>query len=305
MVVSILAILVVPAGLTLHRIRIAPAVDPTISNPSPLGYTVSLLLFAFPIGAIAFWFLPREGVKVSQKAFAWTIGLLFPIGAALDFFFARRFFTYSNPAATVGWIAPALGGGVPVEEYAFYFTGFMAVLLIYIWLDEYWLTAYSVPVNSATRTDFSRLVRFHPLSLILAIVLAAAAIAFRLIFVKAPGFPGYFLFLVVGALGPSALLLPAAMPVINWRAFSITSLMILLISLLWEATLGVPYRWWGFQDTQMIGIYITAWSRLPIEEIFVWISVTFATVIVYEILRRWKSSGKHARHAFFGSSSAQ
>lgn len=305
MVLSILAILVIPAGLTLHRVRIAPSVDPLIVNPSPYGYTVSLLLFILPIVAIAFWFLPREGVKISQGAFAWTIGLLFPVGAALDFFFARSFFTYSNPQATLGWTAPALGGGVPVEEYVFYFTGFVAVLLIYIWLDEYWLTAYSVPVDSATRTDFDRLLHFHPWSLILAILLAAAAIAFRVAFVRTPGFPGYFLFLVAGALGPSAALLPAAKAVINWRAFSITSLMILLISLLWEATLGVPYRWWGFQDTQMMGIHITAWSNLPIEEIFVWISVTFATVIVYEIVRRWKSSGKSARRAFFGSPSAQ
>ncbi len=305
MTLSILAVIAVPAGLTLHRVRVAPAVDATIANPSPYGYTVSLLLFVLPIAAIALWFLPHEGVKVSKTAFTWTIGLLFPIGAGLDFFFARRFFTYSNPAATLGWTAPALGGGVPVEEYLFYFTGFVVILLIYIWLDEYWLAAYSVPVNSATRTDFARLLQFHPWSLILAIVLASAAIAYRLAFVKVPGFPGYFLFLVIGALGPSAALLPAAMPVINWRAFSITSLMLLLISLLWEVTLGVPYRWWGFQDAQMIGIHITAWSYLPIEEIFVWISVTFATVIVYEIVRRWKSSGKRARHAFFGSSSAQ
>ena len=131
-------------------------------------------------------------------------------------------------------------------------------------------------------------------------MLASAAIAYRLAFVKVPGFPGYFLFLVIGALGPSAALLPAAMPVINWRAFSITSLMLLLISLLWEVTLGVPYRWWGFQDAQMIGIHITAWSYLPIEEIFVWISVTFATVIVYEIVRRWQASGKKMLHALAG-----
>ncbi|MFC5861362.1 hypothetical protein ACFPT7_03565 [Acidicapsa dinghuensis] len=302
---SILAMIAVPAGLTLHCVRIAPSVETSIANPSPYGYTVSLLLFIVPITAIALWFLPREGVKISQKAFNWTIGLLFPIGAALDFFFARRFFTYSNPAATLGWTAPALGGGVPAEEYVFYFTGFVAVLLIYIWLDEYWLKAYSVSVDSSTRTDFKKLLRFHPLSLILAIVLAAAAVIFRLAFVKSPGFPEYFLFLIAGALGPSAALLPSAMPVINWRAFSITSLVILLISLLWEATLGVPYHWWGFQDAQMVGIYIAAWSNLPIEEIFVWISVTFATVIVYEIVRRWKSSGKRASHAFFGSPSAQ
>jgi hypothetical protein len=81
---------------------------------------------------------------------------------------------------------------------------------------------------------------------------------------------------------------------------SLTAVLIVLISLLWEATLGVPYGWWGFQDAQMIGIRITAWSRLPIEEICVWIAVTYATAIVYEILRRWKSSGKRAKHAFFG-----
>ena len=53
---------------------------------------------------------------------------------------------------------------------------------------------------------------------------------------------------MIGALGPSAALLPAAMPVINWRAFSLAVFIILLISLLWEATLAVPYGWWGFQD---------------------------------------------------------
>jgi hypothetical protein len=88
--------------------------------------------------------------------------------------------------------------------------------------------------------------------------------------------------------------------VINWRALSLTAVVILLISLLWEATLGVPYGWWGFQDGQMIGIRITAWSRLPVEEIFVWIAVTYSTAIVYETVRRWKASGKRARHAFFG-----
>jgi len=189
---------------------------------------------------------------------------------------------------------------VPVEEYVFYFTGFVAVLLIYIWLDEYWLAAYTIPVDSTTRTSFTRLLRFHPKSLIWALVLIAAAILYRWAFVKTPGFPGYFTALVIGALGPSAALLPSALPVINWRAFSLTAILILLISLLWEATLGVPYGWWGFQDAQMIGIRITAWSRLPIEEIFVWLGVTYATAIVYEIVRRWKSSGKRATHAFLG-----
>jgi lycopene cyclase domain-containing protein len=132
-------------------------------------------------------------------------------------------------------------------------------------------------------------------------VLIAAAIVFRKFFVPEPGFPGYFVFLVVGALGPSAILLPSALPVINWRALSLTLFFILLMSLMWEATLGIPYGWWGFQDAQMLGIRITAWSRLPIEEVVVWIAVTYATAIVYEVIRRWQASGRRMRHAFLGA----
>jgi hypothetical protein len=36
------------------------------------------------------------------------------------------------------------------------------------------------------------------------------------------------------------------MPVINWRALSLTLFIILPTNLLWEATLGVPYGWRGF-----------------------------------------------------------
>src|SRR6202035_5145456 len=102
-------------------------------------------------------------------------------------------------------------------------------------------------IDAAERTDFARLLRFHPLSLFWALALIAAAVLYRSTIVRTPGFPGYFVFLVLGAMLPSAALLPSALPVINWRAFSLTVLIVLLISLVWEATLGVPYGWWGFQ----------------------------------------------------------
>jgi len=280
LVMAMVGMIAVPAALTLHTVRAPAQVGSPAADLSPYGYTVSLLLFIVPILAVGFWLVPREGVKISKKAFVRTIGLLFPLGAALDFFFARSFFTFPNPAATLRLTAPALGGGVPVEEYVFYFTGFVAVLLLYIWLDEYWLAAYSVPATARERAEFDRLLRFHPQSLVWAVLLIAAAILYRWTQVSEPGFPGYFIFLVIGALGSSAALLPSAMPVINWRAFSLTLFIILLTSLLWEATLGVPYGWWGFQDAEMLGVRITAWSRLPIEEVCVWIAVTYATVIV-------------------------
>jgi hypothetical protein len=298
-VVAVMVSLVaVPAALTLHTVRVPAVVDPLLANPTPHGYTISLLLFLFPAAALLLWLFPNEGVHLHKRAFLWTIGLLFPVGAALDFFFAHLFFTYGNKAATLGITAPALGGGVPIEEYVFYLSGFIADLLFYIWLDAYWLAAYSVP--SGERVDFKRLLRFHPWSLVWAVVLIGGAILYRHASVPAPGFPGYFLFLVLAAMLPSAALLPEALPVINWRAFSLALFLILLISLIWEVTLGLPYRWWGFQPQQMIGISITAWGYLPIEEIFVWITVTYATVIFYEIIRRWKSSGRSAKGAFLG-----
>jgi hypothetical protein len=301
LVIGILVMIAIPAALTLHTARVAPSVDPAAPNLTPYGYTISLLLFIVPILAISIWFLPNEGVHISRKSFWRTIVLLFPLGALLDFFFARFFFVFPNTDATLRIKAPALGGGVPVEEYLFYFTGFIAVLLIYIWLDEYWLAAYSIPVTEARRIKFERLLCFHPESLILGIALVAGAILFRHFVVGTPGFPGYFVFLVIGALGPSALLFPSALPVINWRAFGLTFFVILLISLLWEATLALPYRWWGFREEQMLGISITAWSRLPIEEVVVWCAVTYATTIVYETVRRWQASGKGLMCAFRGA----
>ena len=296
-----LAMISVPAWFALHRVRVSSPAIPLSPDPSPYGYTVSLLLFVVPIIVIAFWFIPQEDLKISRKAFWWTIGLLFPLGALLDFLFASSFFRFPNPGATLGIKAPALGSWVPVEEYIFYFTGFVAVLLLYIWFDEYWLSAYTVPQTAEERSSFDRLLRLHPESLILAIVLIAGAILCRRYIAGDPsGFPGYFIFLVLGALLPSATLFPSARPVINWRALSLTMFMILLISLLWEVTLALPYGWWNFQDNAMIGLRVTAWSRLPIEEVFVWIAVTWATVIVYEIVKRWKASGKPARYAFLG-----
>ena len=304
LVVAMLAMIAVPAGLTLHTVHLSALNPATAATPnaSPYGYTVSLLLFLIPILAIAVWFLPQEGVKVSRKSFAWTIGLLFPIGAALDFFFARYFFTFPNQNATLGIKAPALGAPVPIEEYLFYLTGFLCVLLLYVWLDEYWLAAYNVESESAQRKQFHRLLRFHPESILLAVVLVAAAILYKKHFSPSPiGFPGYFIFLALAALVPSAALLPSVRPVINWRAFSLASFFILLVSLMWEATLAIPYGWWSFRPEQMLGIRITAWGDLPIEEVCLWIAVTYATVIVYETVKCWQASGKSLLHALLGS----
>jgi hypothetical protein len=296
---AMLAMVIVPAAITLSSVH-SSALNPNIpADATPHGYTISLLLFLVPSLAIVLWFVPQEGLKISQHALAWSVAILFPMGALLDFFFAQYFFVYPNASATLGIKAPALGGGVPIEEYAFYLMGFIAVLLLYIWLDEYWLAAYTIPAKAAERVTFHRLLRFHPASLILAILLIASALLYEKL--AATGrFPGYFIFLVLFALLPSTALLPTARPVINWRALSLTMFMMLITSLLWEVTLALPYNWWNFKEHQMLGIRIKAWAGLPIEEVYVWIAVTYTSIIVYEIVKRWKASGRSARHAFLG-----
>jgi len=144
LVVAMLAMVAVPAGIALHTVRIPAPTQIPPADATPYGYTVSLLLFIIPIIVIGWWFVPQEGIKIPKRAFSRTISVLFIAGCALDYFFANRFFTYRNPAATLRIPAPALGGPVPIEEYVFYLTGFIAVLLIYA-------GAFSLPPDSQAR----------------------------------------------------------------------------------------------------------------------------------------------------------
>ena len=296
-----LAMVGVPAGLTLRTVESPGTLQVVSPDPTPYGYTVSLLMFVVPILAIFGWFATRREMRISKRAFWWTLGILVPLGFGLDFFFANRFFLFPNEGATLGIGAPALGGPVPVEEYLFYFTGFMAVLLIYVWLDEFWLSAYNRLDYEAEGKKITRLTRFHPASLGVARGLIALAVVYKKMFSGSPqGFPGYFTVLTALAFVPSAGLFASARPFINWRAFSLTLFLVVLISLVWEATLAIPYGWWGYQAAQMTGVFVGAWAQLPIEAVCVWIAVNYATVIIYEILKLWLASGRTARESFLG-----
>ncbi len=249
--------------------------------------------------------MPAEGVEIPKRAFWRTIAILGPLGCALDIFFASRFFTFSNKGATLGIDTPVVGGYVPIEEYVFYFSGFVAVLLIYLWLNEYWLSAYAVPDYKNESRQIRRLLRFHPASLIAGVVLIAGSVLYKKFISHSPeGFPAYFTVLVLGAMVPSMSFFDSARRLINWRAFSLTIFMILLISMFWEATLAVPYGWWGFQPSQMLGLFIGAWAGLPVEEVFVWLAVTFATTIVFEIVKICLASEKTVKISLLGPPSA-
>ena len=58
-VVAMLAMIAIPAAITLHAVHEPVPLVPVNQHSTPHGYTVSLLLFVFPIAVIAGWFLPR------------------------------------------------------------------------------------------------------------------------------------------------------------------------------------------------------------------------------------------------------
>jgi hypothetical protein len=299
-VLGMLAMIVIPAAIALHSVT-HPAALQVQPNASPHGYTWSLLLFMIPIVVIAVWFLPSEGLEIPQRAFWRTIGILVPIGCLLDVIFAQWFFLFPNRQATLGIDAPAFGHWVPLEEYAFYLMGFITILLLYVWLSEYWLAAYTVEDYRGEAKALPKLLQFHPTSLIVGVLLIAAAIAYKRWFSEVgEGLPGYFIVLVAGGLIPSISFYAVTRRFINWRALSLTMFFILLVSMLWEATLALPYGWWNYQHGAMMGVFIGAWSGLPIEAVMVWLAVTYGTVILFEAVKIWQASDRPARQMFLG-----
>lgn len=294
-------VLIVPTALTLRSV-----VDPGVLNvasddPTPYGYTWSLLLFIVPVIVLGLWLSRLPAQRFVRRAFWYTLAVLVPLGFVLDLAFGNAFFVFTNHGATLGLNIPAVGGPLPMEEFVFYLTGFMAALLSYIWADEYWMRAYNVPDYQQAAQGIVRIAWFHLPSVLLGVVLIAAAVVYKRYFSASPeGFPWYFTYLTLAALVPSAALFQTAKVFINWRAFSFTFYLMLLISLLWEVTLAVPYGWWGFRPEAMIGVYIDAWHGLPIEEPLVWMAVSYTTVIVYEVIKIWLALGVGAKQAFFG-----
>jgi hypothetical protein len=300
-VAGIITTLTIPAILTLRSVRVPQAVVPVEVNPSPLGYTRSLSLFVVPVAVLAWWFLRHPEYRFQRRAFGITLAGLVPLGFLLDILFGHAFFTFENRAATLGVEVPVVGGSVPVEEFAFYALGFLTMLLLYIWCDEYWLGAYNVPDYRAEAQGIGRVVRFHLPSLLIGLALAVAGVVYKWSFSGTAGVvPGYYLFLVATALVPSMFLFPTALPFINWRALSFTYFLLQLVSLLWEATLAAPYQWWGYRSEQMLGLEIGAWSGLPIEAVVVWMASTYTTVISYEVVKVVVALDRPWSEALFG-----
>ncbi len=298
---QIIVIVAIPATLTLMTVEDPGTLKLSTDDPTPLGYTWSLLLFLLPMLYLAWWFLRHPRITFQKKSFWTALAILVPLGFILDILFAHTFFTFQNTGAVTGIDIPGLGGGIPVEEFIFYITGFVFVLLLYIWCDEYWMAAYNRSDYATGLQESGKILKFHKESVILAVVLLALAVIYKKLISGTPGFPLYYTYLLLASFVPSAGFYLSVRKFINWRAFSFAFLLVMLISLMWEATLASPYGWWGYKHQAMTGIFIGAWSQLPVEAVFVWLAVTFTTVIIYEVVKLWQASGRSLKEALVGA----
>jgi hypothetical protein len=99
---------------------------------------------------------------------------------------------------------------------------------------------------------------------------------------------------------PTFLLLRGVAPFVNWRAFGFTYPILMLISVMWEATLGVPYDWWNYHHHQMLGIRFFAWSNLPLEAVLLWLVIAWDCILVYETFRVIGHMNRPVLEALFG-----
>jgi hypothetical protein len=291
--IAITAVLAIPFVLTLQTItQPRSVVSDLAANPTPHGYTWSLSLFIVPVVVLAVWLARRWESRIQNRAFWLTTLVISGSGILLDVFFGLSFFTFPNHDAVLGIcfsgysFADGWHKTIPIEEIGFYTFGVLAVLLVYVWGDEFWFAAYNIDDRPRRNTRFRQVISFHLSSAVFGVVVFLLGFLYKKYGPHADhdGFPGYFLFLTLVALTPSILFFPVASPFINWRAFSLGFVFILLVSLFWEATIAVPYQWWGFQPRHMLGLFINGFCGLPVEEPLLWLGVTWATVIIYETI---------------------
>jgi hypothetical protein len=269
---------------------------------------VSLLLFLLPVVVLAIFHMFRPKHHTHRSALLASSGIIAVFGFVLDLFFGHTFFTFKNEAATLGIRLPAWNWAtwqwvpsyLPVEEFAFYILGGLFVITSYLWFSEYWLQDYEPHEYKESAHALGPLVQISWRSFLVWVALLALGLVYKRVGPSPKGVAGYFIFLMVLGFLPSFLFLRAVARFVNWRAFAGAFAALMLVSLMWEATLGVPYDWWNYKGEQMLGIHIQAWSGLPLEAVLLWLVIAWDCIIAFEIFRVYFHMDRRPMQALFG-----
>lgn len=278
-----LSISMLPVFLTINVEQTNVYQDP-MYDVAPMGYFWSNVIWI-----ITSILLTIELIKIKHllnvNAIVLTLVIITGNCFLLDLFFASRFFVFPNKAAIIGWHINGYNWEtgnftfpIPLEEFIFYISGLYFILVFYLFNRHSWLVKYTI--SPSTITSMSNVSRncniFTSIIVIFGIILKFLCIN--------DIFPEYFLWILSCSFVPSTWLYGKIKHLVNWQAFSFTLSIVLLVSIIWEVTLALPYGFWNYRHTSMIGIFIKPWNNLPIESVFIWIITPFTVVFLYEYL---------------------
>lgn len=296
----------IPVLLTHATVKVPVWERDTLADPTPRGYTVSLLIFVVPVTVVAVWHWLR-GAHYDRKAFWYCAALMTTLGVVLDLAFGFTFFQFQNRGATLGirlpswdWanMAPVMDY-LPVEEFGFYILGAMFMVAVYLWADLNWMAAYDPNRYEKRAPALPRIVEVSPIAVGVWLALLSYGIVHK--YALGAGFPEYYTFLMAAGVLPSLFLVRAVKQFVNWHALGFAFGALVFVSVIWEASLGVPYRWWTYRDEHMLGWYFPAWGNLPVEAVILWLIGVWDAVMFYELFRiRHRMENRKLRHALFG-----
>lgn len=301
-------------------------------NASPLGYTRSLSLILIPFALLLYWYFKySQAHRPHLRCFGLTALIVAVTWALLDVLFAPTIFYFPNCAANLQLYLPGFipGSGfervIPVEEFVFYLFSILLLLLIYMWASEVWFSSGTIDPADHVQEGLQAIpvvfgINHWSLIAAVALILGGMLIQSQLghVPLAAPSiplqcnlppphgftsgkiFPVYFTLLVLLLFVPSAFLFNRVKRFVNTGAIHFTILLAVLISLIWEATLALPYGWWGYQPDYMLGIYVGPWFDLPIESVILWVASGWSSVFLYEFVRLRCVTGQNLLVVAFG-----
>lgn len=248
-------------------------------------YLHSEFFWVLPIVAL----LPRffhETLSGSRrrKAFYWATSFILMGGSVLDLVFGKDILTFESKYY---W---GTFHGIPDEEFIFYLLGPVAMLLVYFWCDTYFLKTIS-PESQRLKLGLDQfLIQASPGIAIAGILFLFLGFGLKQLLAPGTGFwPEYYLFQLAAVFLPTIFFYRVVKNLVNWQAMTLTVFYVLVTSIIWEPTLGVPLKWWGYKSQAMLGLFLSAWQdsinvKLPIEAVLLWLAVPFTCIFFFEIV---------------------
>lgn len=274
--------------------------------------------FSVGINEVRDEFQLREIMKAQLQTVA-VVGIVWIL---LDVFFAKLFFlfpvdsahfppiiwgyTWGETGCTTLWTLLRLScykPNLPLEELLFYLGSAFVLKLMYMWITEDFFSKYAPARSVYEQYGIEPLWKWNWSYAGLGVALFGAAVLvkkallpwlfnstwygryFPVDWSSVEGWPFYFMAELIILFVPVSGFFDQVRRFTNPRGFLFLTVFTVLISLAWEATLAIPYGWWGYQQASTIGIFVRPWSNIPIEGPWLWISTGTSVMVVYEVAK--------------------